>query len=362
MRLVRWMSVFAVFGLTGCTVFIAKQIEEPGHTSEIPGTREQLENFGFSKATIHTSEGVRIVYWTALPRAFDVIEHISENHRNDHANVAINLEVSVTPPRAASLVAPKGSVILLHPWSTDGASMALWAVKFESAGYVVVMPDLRDQGESDIAAVGYGPREAKDLSDMVAQLRRKNALPGPLYLLGSSYGGSVALFGANTVSDVRGVVALEPYANAADTIRRAPSSHLFGYDWLQRWITRKEVDDAILRADRKLGLDLASIDAGNAVAASSACMLVISGSSDVLIPPESMRTMTNRSPRAQYVETPGDDHLSLFLERTPQLFPSVLVWMQSLPMNRAEACPGAPNTFAALLPIDAASNSSTQSP
>ena len=125
-------------------------------------------------------------------------------------------------------------------------------------------------------------------------------------------------------------MALEPYANAADVIRRAPGSGLFGYKWLVRWITPEEINAAIARASRKLGVDLEHVNPGDALARTSNCTLILRGSRDVLVSGEALTALSRRSARASHVEVPGEGHLTLPV-RAGRLVPPLLAWMQALP-------------------------------
>lgn len=292
-----------------------------------------------------------MAYWYGQPRAYDVklkIEERCEDRRCALSYFKLGLG---DQPAKAPVLPTRGSVILLHPWGMEGSVLTSWAVLFARAGYVVVMPDLRSHGESANVPVGYGPREADDIVDLVHDLRAANRLPGPLYLFGASYGGTVALFAAPKLADVHGVIAMEPYANAAAVIRRAPASGLFGHRWLASWIRPREVDHAIQRASRQLGVDLTQIDPGDALAHTSSCVLILRGAEDNLIAGAGLRELARRSPRASYVEVSQEGHLELPM-RTDRLFPPLLEWMQTLPADRNGPCPNfVPLPFASPSPV-----------
>jgi pimeloyl-ACP methyl ester carboxylesterase len=342
MRQGRWSLLLLVLALCGCTTFMARQIERPGHDNkaQLAPFRRMLDEAGFRHEEMRTRQGVRIAYRTAQPRSYKVDAQVEE--RRDAVKrrfaISVHYDLELDPKKTAPLPA-RGSIVLLHPWGTEGSAMTIWALLFASAGYVVVVPDLRSHGESADAPAGYGPREADDIADLVHDLRAANRLPGPLYLLGVSYGGTVALFAAPKLADVHGVIALEPYANAAAVIRRAPASGLFGYRWLASWIRPREMDDAIQRASQQLGVDLAQIDPGNALAHTPSCALIVRGADDNLIARSALRELARRSPRAGYVEVPQEGHLNLPL-RTDRLFQPLLDWMQALPVDTSSACPG----------------------
>lgn len=335
MRHGRWLLLSALLWLAGCTTFVARQIERPGHANS-RSVDAYLAHAGFQRDAMHTRNGVRIDYWIGSPRMYHVKDEYLTQHNGKRSSFSFNFGFEGDPAKAP-LLSPKGSVVLLHPWSMSGAAMFMWGIHFASAGYEVVMPDLRSQGDSSDAPVGYGPREAGDIVALVHDLQAKHRLPGPLYLLGASYGATVALFAAPQLPNLRGVIALEPYGNAAAVIRRAPASDLFGYRWLARWITPKEVNAAIARASRNLDVDLEHTSPGDALTQTRACTLILRGSHDVLISGNALAALSRRSSRASYVEVPGEGHISLPV-RTAWLVPPLLTWMQSLP-GTSPACP-----------------------
>lgn len=331
----RLISLVLVWCLSGCTAFVTRQIEHPGHASN-RSFDAFLSHLGFQRDMMHTRDGVHLAYWIAPPRAYHVKDEYQMLRKGKQASVSFKLGFDGDPTKAA-LLQPKASVLLLHPWSMSGAAMSAWAIHFAAAGYQVVMPDLRSQGDSSDAPVGYGPREAADIVELVRDLQAKHQLPGPLYVLGISYGATVALFAAPQLPELRGVMAMEPYANAAAVIRRAPASGLFRYDWLARWITPKEVDAAIARASRKLEVNLEQVDPGDALARTRACTLILRGSDDVLTSGKAVAALSRRSSWASYVEVPDEGHLSLPM-RTAWLVPPLLRWMQALP-DAGGQCP-----------------------
>lgn len=330
MRRGRWLLCLAALSLGGCTTFVARQIERPGHAGGSFRTLDgMLLKMGFARETAQLPDDVGMAYWIAPPRAYQIKESFQSQPNGKHGKFSFTMSFGDGPLKPGP-VAIKGSIVLLHPWGMSGTAMMPWGLYFAAAGYKVVMPDLRSQGDSSQAPVGYGPREAGDIVELVRELQAKHRLPGPLYLLGASYGATVALFAAPRLPGLRGVMALEPYANAADVIRRAPGSGLFGYKWLVRWITPEEINAAIARASRKLGVDLEHVNPGDALARTSNCTLILRGSRDVLVSGEALTALSRRSARASHVEVPGEGHLTLPV-RAGRLVPPLLAWMQALP-------------------------------
>lgn len=323
--------------LAGCSRYVARQIEHPGRgrAAMWAGIGRALRRAGFAHGDLTTGRGVRLAYWYAPPLALDISDRVVRHRHGRQVRWDLKFHFD-KPPHRRPVTPPRGSVILLHAWSQRGASMANWGMHFAAAGYVVVMPDLRSQGRSGDAPVGYGPREARDIASLVRQLRAAHRLPGPLVLFGVSYGASVALFAAPRVRP-RAVIAMEPYANAAAVIHRALKSPLFGHAWLRARVSAHDVDRAIQLADSKLGLDLARIDAGPAVARMHACTLLLHGSRDTLTSARSLRALAAQSSRVGYVSVAGEGHLSLPM-RSDALFQPLLAWLQAVPSS----APGSP--------------------
>jgi pimeloyl-ACP methyl ester carboxylesterase len=321
--------------LAGCASYVTHKIEHPArsHTSLQRAIHDNLQQQGFVQSSVRTSDGVRIAYWLGQPHAYAMHETFSRSA--DGANLQWQWQMPEAP-FDGSLLPMSGSIVLLHPWEGEGAMLATWAYRFASAGYVTVMPDLRSQGDSDVAPVGYGPREGHDVAELVRRLRATRRLPEPLFLMGVSYGATVAVFAANELADVSGVIALEPYGNAAEVIRRAPSTGLFGPRWLGHAISGSSVDAAIARASSDLGVDLEHIDTASALQ-HAPCTLIVRGARDPLVSETILKALTASSSQARYVEVSSENHFSLPL-RTDRLMQPLLDWLHALASPHA-ACP-----------------------
>jgi pimeloyl-ACP methyl ester carboxylesterase len=323
--------------LAGCSTYVAHKIEHPDRSKHkaLEPIHEYVADSGFSYEDFHTREGIRIAYWFGQPRAYAIRDLVLVSERDQHFKALITL--GDTPAAASPLVA-RGSVVLLHPWEGEGLLMMFWAYHFAAAGYVVVMPDLRSQGGSGLAPVGYGPREGNDTAELVQALRAAHRLPDPLFVMGASYGGSAALFAAQRLGDVRGVIALEPYANAAAVIRQAPATGMFGPHWLASVVGASSVNRAIDRASRDLGVDLQHVDTSDAMTGGARCTLIVRGQHDSLLTADSLRSLAAHSPQASYVEVSDEGHISLPV-RTDRLLAPALDWMAHVPATRDSDCP-----------------------
>ena len=332
--------------LAGCAEivprYVAQQIEHParpGHAL-VRSEHELARHFiGFQRAQVHLANGLTLVYWYSAPRAFDIHQH--DQHGRHGASWSLKRTgMALAPYLLPARLPGRGTVLLLPGWSMNALAMSPWAITFAQAGYRVVMVDLPDQGGSSLAPPGFGPAEANDLRELVPQLELAGAIRYPLYLFGASYGADVALFAAHQLAQApRGVIALEPFANVASAIRRAPDSGLFIPPWLAHLLlTRAEMDAAIDRADRALGLDLYTLSPRPALLRAQACVLIVRGSRDRLIGARGLTRMARGLPRVQLLTARTYDHLSLPF--AVQGFGTEFVhWLGSVAQQPARHCP-----------------------
>ncbi|WP_374473530.1 alpha/beta hydrolase [Arenimonas sp.] len=216
----------------------------------------------------------------------------------------------------------RGTVVLLHGWSMDAGSLLPWSLAFSQRGYRTVLLDLRNHGLSGEAPAGYGTHEAADVMALLGHLRAQKRIAEPVHLFGVSYGAVTALHAAaQPDASVAGVVAMEPFANAADSIRHYAGRLKSGAGggWRGRalgWWLRATVDDddlgqALDRAGQRLGVDLRTLDTARPVAATRACVLLLHGARDQLVPVAAARSLAMASQRLRYAELPEEDHFTL---------------------------------------------------
>ena len=336
----------ALLLLAGCAEivprYVAQQIEHParpGHTVVHFEHEMARHAIGFRRAQVHLANGLTLVYWYSAPRAFDIHQHDQHGlHSRGWSFKAPGMPLA--PYLLPARLPGKGTVLLLPGWSMNALLMSSWAITFAQSGYRVVMVDLPDQGGSSQAPPGFGPAEAMDLSELVPQLELAGAIHYPLYLFGVSYGADVALFtAARLAQPPSGVIALEPFANAASAIRRTPDSGLFIPLWLAHLlVTRDEMDAAVDRVDRALGLDLYTLSPRPAMTHASACVLIVHGSRDRLISSHRLARMAQGLPRVQLVTARTYNHLSLPF--AVQGFGAEFVhWVGSVAQQPARRCP-----------------------
>lgn len=288
---------------------------------------------------VTTSAGVPL-FWRALDPGDYRMQYTWSRPADDPHGIAFDLDFD-TPTAPAP--APRGTVLLLHGWMMDGGSLLPWSLALGQAGYRTITIDLRNHGHSGAGPSGYGTREAHDVVDVVAALRARGEITGPLHVFGVSYGAATALFAsADPRLGAARIVALESFDNAGSAIRDmvphmldetgGPWTTRLTRRWLRWRIDAHVVDAAVVRAGETLALPLDQVDVGAALAHSPACVLLVHGSADRHVPVAHGRALAAAVPDARYLELAGEDHLSLPMQ-LERLAPAVIDWFG------APACP-----------------------
>ncbi|MFC3551344.1 alpha/beta hydrolase [Lysobacter cavernae] len=328
------MLLACIVACTGCTT-LADRIAEPPHSTalRVCGQNDFERALQLRQEQLRTRDGVTIGYRVVDPADRGL------QYRFERDSEHWTFKFDSGDYRSPIPLPARGTVIYLHGWSLDGASMLPWALALGQEGYRGLVVDLRNHGHSSRAPAGYGTREADDIVDLIHQWRADGTIQGPLYLFGVSYGAVAAVFAANRVAPmVAGVIAIAPYANAADGVRgmidfllNAPSSNLPAR-WVStalRWrYDAAAIDQAIDDAGRQLGLDLHQVDITATVAASSVCTALIHGRNDRAIPVAQARGLAG-GPMLRYAELPDDDHLTAAV-RVDWLATPIVDWMHQI--------------------------------
>ncbi len=316
-KLVAGIALLLAGGLSACTS-LADRITSPGSSSLIGvGTQAAMEDhLGIQRRRHHTGEGLDLAYRT-VPAVDYGFEY---EYQRTGDGFAINFGTAHTPEER-SPVPHRGTVVFLHGWSMDSSSMLPWALSLAEAGYTGITVDLRNHGGSGKAPAGFGPREGSDVADLATTLLAQGGIKPPLYLFGVSYGAVAALHAADLLGEeVKAVVAIAPYANAADGVRdmiegslgmrgqslRARASLAFA-----RWrYDSARIDAAMATAQQRLGLDLAAIDVREPVAGMRACALLLHGTDDGFFPVEAAQSLADASARTQLHALEGEHHFT----------------------------------------------------
>jgi pimeloyl-ACP methyl ester carboxylesterase len=333
-----------VLAVSGCAS-LADRIVAP-HSEALLSTRDgrQFERtLGVTHASWRTPQGVTLAY-RIIPVA---ARGMSYDYARNARGYSFHFAGSLVEHAHDAQPAPRGTVVYLPGWEMDGSSMLGWAFALADRGYTGIAVDLRNYGASSRAPAGFGPREATDIVALLDALRARGELHEPVYLFGVSYGAATALFAESGLrGHVAGIVAMEPYANAADAIRTLvpamssmPAEGMGGRmlsAWARRHYTPAVVDQAIVEADRRLGIDLATIDLHAPLAQSQTCTLLLHGARDTFIPVAAARSLAEAAPHAHYTELPLETHMTLPL-RVDWLAGPIAAWLGAAAAGRCDA-------------------------
>src|SRR5690606_35144050 len=109
------------------------------------------------------------------------------------------------------------TVVLVHGWGSSKHDMLDRADVLHDA-YHLLIPDLRNHGQSGDAQTTQGVREAADLRAMIDWLETAKA-PTAIAVLGVSMGGATALAEADRDERVAGVIVESTHATLANAIQ-----------------------------------------------------------------------------------------------------------------------------------------------
>jgi len=335
--------LLAALAASGCAS-LADRIVEPhtGTALDAQGGQSFERALGVTRASLRTPQGITLAY-RSIPVAARAMTY---QYTRNAQGYAFHFTGNLAGSAAQAQPTPRGTVVYLHGWEMDGSSMLGWALALADRGYAGIAVDLRNYGASSRAPVGFGPREARDIVDLLDGLRARGSLHGPVYLFGVSYGAATALFAEPALRGrIAGIVAMEPYANAADAIRtlvpgmlampaHGMAQHLFS-GWARRHYDDVAIERAIAEANRRLGIDLATIDLHATLAQSRTCTLLLHGARDRFIPVAASRSLAAGAPEARYTELPEERHMTLPL-RVDWLADPIATWLAAAARGRCD--------------------------
>lgn len=109
------------------------------------------------------------------------------------------------------------TVVIVHGWGSSKHDMLDRAAVLHDR-YHLLIPDLRNHGQSGDAQTTQGPREAADLGAMLDWLEAEKA-PTAIAVLGVSMGGAAALAEAHRDERVAGIIVESTHATLANAIQ-----------------------------------------------------------------------------------------------------------------------------------------------
>jgi len=138
-------------------------------------------------------------------------------HRRVRVADGVELDTWIISPRSEP---QRGTVVILHGLADSKASYLGLGERLAKMGYGIVLPDLRAHGQSGGQHVTFGALEKRDVKRLVDNLVAAGDARKPLYVIGISMGAAIAVRYAALDNCCRGVVAVAPYKDARDVVRR----------------------------------------------------------------------------------------------------------------------------------------------
>lgn len=188
----------------------------------------------------------------------------------------------------------RGSVVYLHGVA-DNRSSAVGVIDWLTRrGFDVVAYDSRGHGQSDGDVCTYGFYEKRDLKHVIDTLP-----PGPVFLMGNSLGGAVAIQGAAESDRVAGVIAAESFSDLRTiATERAP-----------RFLPSPVIARAFRIAEEQGRFQIDSVSPAAAAASVRVPVLLIHGADDVeTLPEHSRRILSALNGPKQLVLVPHARH------------------------------------------------------
>ena len=201
---------------------------------------------------------------------------------------------------------PRGTVIVLHGYGLSHDVLFPWGMALADAGWRCILVDLRGHGRSGGDTISFGVEETGDLIAMLDELERRQAIAGPIGVLGDSYGAALALRWATHDPRVRTVVAMAPYDRLDDAMEGLRKSYC-------PWVPRSWVRQASVELPRLMCVGPDALNTSSALGTRRFPAFLIAGDSDPvasqagidrlarLLGPE---TQIQRLPRSGHEEIP----------------------------------------------------------
>ena len=303
-----WFLLLLSVGAIGCQV-LTDRLVRPARRGLNEQVREQLEH--------PEKDGV-------VRRAFNV------PREEGISLAALHVTRAAAPLEAPARVAPflaalpdsqrhaapgsRGTVLMLHGFQNRKEQFLPLATRLAWAGFDCVMHDSRAHGESGGEYATFGVREAADCKAVLAALPAQTGRPtGPVFLLGYSMGGAVALTALDTLPDVRAVVTLAAFDRLDRVMWDQAVSRL-------RWLTRPALYAVGASTRIRTGMDPKKVRPCDCAARHRMPLLVIHGADDTFIHPQASEVLEKsaRGP-CRRILVPGKNHWSLFYDDQPEL-------------------------------------------
>ncbi len=223
-------------------------------------------------------------------------------HRRVSVDDDVELDTWLIAPQSTP---PRGTVLILHGLADSKASYLGLGERLAKIGYGIVLPDMRAHGQSGGQYVTFGALEKRDIKRLVDNMVASGDIRDPLYIIGVSMGAAVAVRYAAMDARCRGVVAVAPYKDARNVVRRmVPLMNDATYNAV--WA----------RAGQIAGFDPNDTSTSGAAANLKCPLMVVHGLLDNLVPYEHGRAVYEAAPQPKHFYcVPLAGHSTILLAR-----------------------------------------------
>jgi pimeloyl-ACP methyl ester carboxylesterase len=229
------------------------------------------------------------------------------------------------PANAGACPHPLGDVIVLQGQGgcarTDVVMLPMVAALAE-AGYRVIMPDLRSQGDSTGEELGFIVKDAQDIGDVLDWLEQENLLTDKVGILGHSYGAAVA--GYVAMQDDRVATCI---LSGLPTTWRTIIEYQGSRNLLWRLMSDKTRQQTFQICSQRIGYDIDSLDSRRLIALTDKPVLLIHGRQDKCVPASCAAEVLQARPEGtQFVMYEDSGHGEYFVTRFEDVRSLCLSW------------------------------------
>lgn len=323
--------------LDGCTSFLARQmVEAPNKLQTPPEQQPEIAAF-FDQVRDQDFSRTDMVPVGPPPAQLSIaVMPPGDANMEYHTDITKHqASVHFKPGKLQRYSSrPKGTIVLLPAFQNGKFMMLPWAFVLAKAGYQCVLVDLRGEGLSTGNWITWGNVESRDVQQLIHWLYAQNIVYGPLVLMGVSYGASVALRAAALDSQVKAVVAIEPFVNAVDVIHRGGR---IMFPTLSHFVSAARMDEAVKEADQLADTRLETATALPAASSLNIPVMYIYGGKDQFVPATDQQELISATRHTEHLGIPAANHMTLPIE-FPKYQQPVLGWLART-LNNGSAPP-----------------------
>lgn len=212
------------------------------------------------------------------------------------------------------------TAIVQHGYMQNKKEMGAYAAMFHQMGYNVLLPDLRDLGDSQGNFIGYGWPDRKDMVRWADEIVHKNGQNSQIVMFGISMGAATMAMAsgeANLPEQVKAFVVDSPYTSVEGEIEYQ-AMQMFHIPYWPLFPVFEQV------VKFKTGYNLKTMSTLSQVKKDTRPMLYIVGKADTFIPPKDTLELyhATKAPK-ELLEIPHAKHVKSY-QVDPQKYQSTI--------------------------------------